>query len=57
MGKEEVKDSINDLILESGLSYGDVVDILKFIIADYLQKGNDLLNNADIQKVVKESKV
>lgn len=52
MDKNKARKSIDSLIIESGLSYGEVIDVLKLLTVDYLQKGNDLLNNTDIRKIV-----
>jgi len=49
---EALKSEIEQAILKSELSYGDVTKVLKYFIVVYQDKANNLLNGTSIQKVV-----
>jgi hypothetical protein len=50
--REKLYQKIESEILESGLKYGDVKSTLSKLIIIYTDKANNLLNDADVQKVV-----
>ncbi|MCT4660524.1 MAG: hypothetical protein N4A40_01585 [Tissierellales bacterium] len=50
--REKLYQKIESEILESGLKYGDVKSTLSKLIIIYTDKANNVLNDADIQKVV-----
>lgn len=49
---KELKNKLEQDILESGVTYGEVIWILNYFVAVYRDKANNLLNGTSIQKVV-----
>ena len=56
MDKKQLTEVLKNQIENSNLSYGEIKDILQYLITVYLDKGNNLLNSTSIQEVVKQDR-
>ena len=56
MDKEQLTEAIKVQIESSNLSYGDIKNMLQYLIALYSDKGNNLLNSTSIQEVAKQDR-
>lgn len=54
--REVLGKKIEDLILESNLSYRDVTSVLDRLSSIYRDKGYNLLNATNIQKVIETAR-
>ncbi len=52
LNEKELAEKIEQLIVESNLSYAEVKSTLSRILVVYQDKGNNLLNATNIQKVI-----
>lgn len=50
--RKELEEKIEKLIVESGASYEDAIKVLGGLKVIYMDKGNNLLNATNIQKVI-----
>lgn len=57
MDKKQLTEELKVQIESSNLSYGEIKDILQYLIAVYLDKGNNLLNSTSIQEVAKQDRL
>ena len=57
MDKQQLTETIKAQVDSSNLSYGDIKDILQYLIALYSDKGNNLLNSTSIQEVAKQERI
>ena len=57
MDKKQLTEELKVQIDSSNLSYGEIKDILQYLIAVYLDKGNNLLNSTSIQEVAKQDRL
>lgn len=56
MDKKQLTEVLKNQIENSNLSYGEIKDILQYLITVYLDKGNNLLNSTSIQEVAKQDR-
>lgn len=53
MNNKELCKELNEVIEGSGASYGEVISALRWLLVAYEDKGENLLNAANIQEVSK----
>lgn len=54
--KKRLTNEIIKIIENSKVTFGEVTDILNYLIAFYSDKGNNLLNSTCIQEIAKQSR-
>ena len=57
MQEKELIKKMEKLITESGCSYGTAMNTLSYLLAEYRDKGNNLLNSTNVQEVAKVSRL
>lgn len=49
--KQELIQSIESIVSESGLTYKDAMSVLSYVACSMREKGNNLLNELNIQEI------